>query len=82
MNLNEVERDDVERSHTTQYGVLWRAFLDTESVHKKPRISGPDERLWTSQGQCFVQFVTVDSIQMSAHLYRCYLILITTDECR
>jgi len=62
VNLNEVEREDMKWSHTTQYGVLWRAFLDTSTG--RLGISGPSERLWTSQGQCFVQFVTSGSIQM------------------
>jgi len=64
VNLNEAEGEDMKWSHTTQYGVLWRAFLDTASVHKRLRISGLRERLWASQRQCFVQFVTAGSIHM------------------
>jgi hypothetical protein len=43
VNLNEVESEDMEWSHITQYGVLWRTFLDNASVHKRLRISGPSE---------------------------------------
>lgn len=45
MNLIEVESEDMEWSHTTQYGVLWRAFLDSASVRQRLRISVPSERL-------------------------------------